>query len=184
LKDLITMRHIDWMAKITLATGLIVAYGYVLEVFYAWYSGNPNEWDMTFNRRFTGPYAWAYALLIVCNIIAPQFLWVPKLRTNLNFLWVICQFVGVGMWLERFVIIPMSLTAEYLPAMNKMYYPTVWDFCMFGGTIGFFIMLMFLFIRFLPVINLFEMKDLLYKMTGHKSHGDEHGSAELATEGA
>jgi len=184
LKDLITMRHIDWMAKITLATGLIVAYGYVLEVFYAWYSGNPNEWDMTFNRRFSGPYAWAYALLIVCNIIAPQFLWVPKLRTNLNFLWVICQFVGVGMWLERFVIIPMSLTAEYLPAMNKMYYPTVWDFAMFGGTIGFFIFLMFLFIRFLPVINLFEMKDLLYKMTGHKSHGDEHGAAELATEGA
>jgi len=169
LENLVTMRHIDWMAKITLATGLIVFYGYFLESFFAWYSGNPNEWDMTFNRRYTGPYAWAYVMLIVCNCIAPQFFWVPKLRQNLNFVWVICQFVSLGMWLERFVIIPMSLTAEYLPSMNKMYYPTFWDFAMFGGTIGLFLFLMFLFLRFLPIINIFEMKDLLYKITGHEN---------------
>jgi molybdopterin-containing oxidoreductase family membrane subunit len=170
LDHLITMRHIDWMAKITLATGLIVAYGYSLEVFYAWYSGNPNEWDNTVNRRFSGPYEWAYIMLIVCNVIAPQFFWSPKVRQNLTFVWIICQFVGLGMWLERFVIIPMSLTAEYLPSMNKMYYPTVWDFYMFGGTIGFFLMMMFLFIRFLPMINIFEIKDLWFKMGGETHH--------------
>lgn len=177
LKDLVTMRHIDWMAKITLATGMIVFYGYILEFFYAWYSGNPNEWDMTWNRRMNGPYSWAYWLLIFCNGIAPQAFWHPKLRQNLGFVWVVCQFVSLGMWLERFVIIPMSLTAEYLPAQNKMYYPTVWDFCMFGGTIGFFIFLMFLFMRFMPIINIFEMKDLLFKLL----HGEKAHAARVAT---
>lgn len=172
LKDLITMRHIDWMAKITLATGLIVFYGYILEAFFAWYSASPFEWDMTYNRRFTGPYAWAYWALIFCNGIAPQVFWLPKVRQNLVFVWIVCQFVSIGMWLERFVIIPMSLTANYLPSSNKMYYPTFWDFAMFGGTIGFFIFLMFLFMRFLPIINIFEMKDLLYKLNHKHSAPD------------
>jgi molybdopterin-containing oxidoreductase family membrane subunit len=168
LKDLITMRHIDWMAKITLATGLIVAYGYMLESFFAWYSANPYEWDMTMYRRYTGPYSWAYISLIVCNILAPQIFWWQKARQNLVVVWIVCQFVSVGMWLERFVIIPMSLTANYVPSANRMYFPTFWDFLMFGGTIGFFMFLMLLFIRFMPIINIFEMKDLLYRMTGHK----------------
>jgi molybdopterin-containing oxidoreductase family membrane subunit len=167
LRHLITMRHIDWMAKITLATGLIVAYGYMLEAFFAWYSSNPYEWDMTMYRRFTGPYSWAYIALIICNIIAPQVFWSQKMRQNLIVVWIICQFVSVGMWLERFVIIPMSLTANYLPSANRMYFPTIWDFAMFGGTIGLFMFLMMLFIRFMPIINIFEMKDLLYKMMGH-----------------
>ncbi len=166
LKDLITMRHIDWMAKITLATGLIVAYGYVLEAFFAWYSANPYEWDMTYLRRFTGPYSWAYWSLIFCNIVAPQIFWFPSMRRNLVVVWITCQFVSIGMWLERFVIIPMSLTANYLPSANKMYYPTFWDFAMFAGTIGLFMFLMMLFIRFMPIINIFEMKDLLYKLKG------------------
>ena len=164
LKDYITDRHIDWMCKITLATGLIVSYGYALEIFYAWYSGSPYEWDMTFNRRFTGPYSAYYWALILCNFIVPQLFWFPQCRRNLTVVMIVCQFVSVGMWLERFVIIPMSLTANYLPASNKMYYPTIWDIGMFVGTIGFFTMLMFLFIRFLPIINIFEMKDLLYKI--------------------
>jgi molybdopterin-containing oxidoreductase family membrane subunit len=168
LEHLITMRHIDWMAKITLATGLIVAYGYTLELFYAWYSGNPHEWDMTLLRRLSGPYSWAYWSLITCNVIAPQAFWIPWCRRNLVVVMIVCQFVSVGMWLERFVIIPMSLTANYLPSANRMYYPTAWDFGMFAGTIGFFIMLMFLFIRFMPVINIFEVKDLLYKLLGHR----------------
>ncbi|HSI71933.1 MAG TPA: NrfD/PsrC family molybdoenzyme membrane anchor subunit [Fimbriimonas sp.] len=168
LKDLITMRHIDWMAKITLATGLIVAYGYMLESFFAWYSANPYEWDMTMYRRYTGPYSWAYISLIVCNIIAPQIFWWQKARQNLLTVWIVCQFVSVGMWLERFVIIPMSLTANYVPSANRMYFPTIWDFLMFGGTIGFFMFLMLLFIRFMPIINIFEMKDLLHRMMGHK----------------
>ncbi len=174
LEDYITARHIDWMCKITLATGLIVFYGYILEIFYAWYSASPFEWDMTFNRRFTGPYAWAYWALIFCNGIAPQAFWIPWCRRNLTVVMLICQFVSIGMWLERFVIIPMSLTANFLPASNKMYYPTFWDFAMFGGTIGFFIFLMFLFVRFLPIINIFEMKDLLYKIqTWAKKHDSE-----------
>lgn len=181
LKDLITLRHIDWMAKITLATGLIVFYGYILEIFYAWYSANPFEWDMTMNRRFTGPYAWAYWGLILCNGIAPQIFWWNKARQNLVLVWIICQFVSVGMWLERFVIIPMSLTANYLPAANKMYYPTVWDFGMFIGTIGLFLFLMFLFMRFLPIINIFEMKDLLYKIMGHKGSTVTEGTASAPT---
>jgi hypothetical protein len=167
LQDLITMRHIDWMAKITLATGLIVSYGYFLEIWFAWYSANPYEIDMTWNRRFSGPYAWAYGLLWVCNFVVPQLFWSQKLRNNLLVVFIVCQFVSLGMWLERFVIIPMSLTANYLPSANRMYYPTFWDFAMFAGTIGLFLFLMFLFLRFLPIINIFEMKDLLYKIRGH-----------------
>jgi molybdopterin-containing oxidoreductase family membrane subunit len=109
-------------------------------------------------------------MLIICNIVAPQLFWSPKLRQNLVVVWIVCQFVSLGMWLERFFIIPMSLTANYLPSANRMYYPTFWDFAMFAGTIGFFMFLMMLFIRFLPIINIFEMKDLLHKIkTGHKS---------------
>lgn len=166
LQNLITIRHIDWMAKITLATGLIVAYGYVLEAFFGWYSQNPYEWDVTFYRRFTGPYAWAYWMLILCNVMIPQLFWSPKVRQNIYLVWGISQFVSLGMWLERFVIIPMGLTANYLPSANRMYYPTIWDFAMFAGTIGFFMFLMMLFIRFMPIINIFEMKDLLYKLKG------------------
>ncbi len=168
LEDLITMWHIDWMAKITLATGLIVAYGYSLQLFYGFYSGNPNDLDYILLRCFTGPYSWAYCMLILCNVVAPQAFWIPWCRRNLVVVMIVCQFVGMGMWLERFYIIPMSLTANYLPSANRMYYPTIWDFCMYFGTVGFFIMMMFLFIRFLPVITVFEMKDLLYKLLGHK----------------
>ncbi len=164
LKDLITDRHLDWMAKITLATGLIVAYGYMLEVFYAWYSANPYEFELLVYRRFTGPYAWAYWMLIACNVVIPQMFWAPVFRRNIFSLLFVSSAVTVGMWLERFVIIPMSLMNSYIPSANQPYYPTVWDFAMFGGTIGFFIMMMFLFIRFMPVINIFEMKVLLHDL--------------------
>jgi molybdopterin-containing oxidoreductase family membrane subunit len=163
LKDLITMRHIDWMAKIMLATGLIVFYGYILEAFYAWYSGNVYELSLL-QWRFNGPYAPAYWLLIFFNGIVPQILWSPKWRQNLPCVWMVSMAVTIGMWLERFVIIPVSLTRNYLPSSDRMYLPTVWDFAMFFGTIGLFITLMFLFIRFAPIINIFEMKDLLHKM--------------------
>jgi Ni/Fe-hydrogenase subunit HybB-like protein len=165
LKDLITMRHIDWMAKIMLATGLIVFYGYILELFYGWYSGEKVELTLL-QWRFNGPYAWAYWMLILCNGIIPQLMWSPKMRKNLVVVWVVAFFVNIGMWLERFVIIPMSLMKNYLPSSDKMYYPTVYDFSMFFGTIGLFLFLMFLFIRFLPVINIFEVKDLWLKIAG------------------
>ncbi|MBC8063746.1 MAG: polysulfide reductase NrfD [Chlorobia bacterium] len=162
LKDMITMKHIDWMCKIMLATGLIVFYGYFLEVFYAYYSANPAEISLA-EWRFYGPYSPAYWALIICNGIIPQLLWVPKFRRNLPLVFIVCLFISVGMWLERFVIIPMSLMKNYLPASDRFYYPTIVDFTMFFGTIGLFFFMMWLFIRFLPVINMFEMKDLLFK---------------------
>jgi Ni/Fe-hydrogenase subunit HybB-like protein len=91
-------------------------------------------------------------------------MWHPKLRRNLPVVWIVCVSVSVGMWLERFVIIPMSLMRNYLPSSDYHYYPTFWDYAMFAGTIGFFFFMMWLFIRFLPVINMFEIKDLLHKM--------------------
>jgi molybdopterin-containing oxidoreductase family membrane subunit len=179
LEHLITMKHMDWMAKIMLATGLIVAYGYLSEVFYAYYSGS--EWEIhLIENRMTGPYFILFWLLWICNILIPNiFLWVPKWRRNLGILMFVSIAISVGMWLERFVIIPMSLHHDYLPSSWGMYYPTKWDFMMFGGTIGFFFFMMFLFIRFVPAINIFEMKDLLHRLQhekGHAKHEEVHTS--------
>lgn len=173
LEDLITEKHLDWMAKIMLTTGLIVFYGYLCEVFFAWYSGV--IWEMAIiQNRFTGPYAWAFWSLWFCNGLAPQILWSPKMRANKLVLFTVCQLVSIGMWLERFVIIPVSLHRDYLPSSWGMYYPTIWDFAFFAGTIGFFIFLMFMFMRFLPVINIFEMKDLVFKKSHDHSHDHDH----------
>jgi hypothetical protein len=176
LKDMITMRHIDWMCKIMLATGLIVFYGYILEVFYGFYSANPAELALI-DWRFSGPYSWAYWMLIACNGIIPQVLWAPKARRHLPTVFIVCLAISVGMWLERFVIIPMSLMRNYLPAADRMYYPTVVDFLMFFGTIGLFFFMMWLFIRFLPVINIFEMKELLFKQNKGKAKEQEKEEA-------
>lgn len=171
-KEFITMRHIDWMAKIMLATGLIVFYGYILEAFYGWFAATKAESALLW-WRFSGNYAWAYWSLILTNCIIPQILWSPKARRNLVVVWLVSMSVTIGMWLERFVIIPMSLMRNYLPSSDKPYYPTIWDFGMFAGTIGFFFLLMFLFIRFLPVINIFEMKDLFVRLGGGKTATSE-----------
>ncbi len=166
LKDLITMRHIDWMCKIMLATGLIVSYGYMTEAFYAWYSGNPYEWFMMKNRMM-GPYWPFYWSLILCNGLVPQLLWFPKWRANLPMVFGICIVISIGMWLERFIIVVTSLVRDSLPSSWGMYYPTFWDYATFAGTLGFFTFMMFLFVRFVPMINAFEMKDLLYKFQGN-----------------
>ena len=171
LDHLITDLHIDWMCKIMLATGLIVFYGYLMEVFYAFYSGNQYEITMAMNR-FYGPYAPLFYALYLLNGIIPQLLWSPKNRRNMTVVFLVAQGVSVGMWLERFVIIPMSLHRDYVPSSWGMYIPTMWDFMMFFGTIGFFVMMMFLFIRFLPFINIFEVKELYLRMR-HESH-DKH----------
>ncbi len=173
LKDFITDKHIDWMAKVMLATGLIVFYGYILEVFFGWYSGNTYEIAMIKNRM-TGPYAPFYWSLITCNGIVPQLLWIPKVRRCYPAIFVISQFVTIGMWLERFIIIPVSLHRDFLPSSWGMYIPSFWDIAMFVGTIGFFIMMMFLFVRFLPMINIFEMKELWQRQqqAEHADHAD------------
>ncbi|HEV7744605.1 MAG TPA: NrfD/PsrC family molybdoenzyme membrane anchor subunit [Pyrinomonadaceae bacterium] len=160
LEGFITMRHMHNMAKVMLATGLIVGYGYMIEAFFGWYSGNKFERYMIWNRMH-GPYAYYYWALILCNIITPQFLWIKKVRSNLLVLWLISIVVSIGMWLERFVIVITSLHRDFLPSSWGMYQPSMWDWTMFVGTIGFFFTLLFLFIRFLPMISIFEMRTIL-----------------------
>jgi len=160
LGDFITMRHIDNMAKVMLGTGLIVAYGYLMEIFIAWYGGNEYEVFMVKNRML-GPYAPAYWSLILCNVAIPQLLWSPKIRRNVRLLLAIALIVNVGMWLERFIIVVTSLHRDYLPANWNMYVPTFWDWATYGGTIGLFVLLLFLFVRFMPVISIFEMRTLV-----------------------
>mgnify|MGYP001028991202 CR=1 FL=1 len=165
LGDFITMRHLDNMGKMLLATGLIVSYGYLMELFMAWYSGSPYEKYMMFNRLH-GPYKPLYYLLILCNVLAPQLLWSARVRGSQVALWLISLVVSLGMWLERFVIVVMSLHRDFLPSSWGMYYPTKFDWSMFLGTIGFFLTLMFLFIRFLPMISIFEMRTIVPQPAG------------------
>ena len=160
LEDFITMRHLDNMGKVMLATGLIVGYGYMMEAFTAFYSGNPYERFMILNRM-TGPYAVMYWLLICCNIVTPQFLWFRKVRAKVGALFAIAMVVNLGMWLERFVIVVTSLHRDFLPSSWGLYYPTRWDIFTFVGTIGLFLFLVFLFIRYLPLISIFEMRTLV-----------------------
>ncbi len=160
LEDFITMRHLGNMAKVMLATGLIVAYGYMMETFMAFYSGNPFDRFLIINRM-TGPYAFFYWMLIACNIVIPQIMWLRSVRNNVAILFVISLIVNVGMWLERFVIVVISLHRDFLPSSWGMYYPTRWDWATYVGTIGLFLTLLFLFIRFLPVISIYEMRSLV-----------------------
>jgi Ni/Fe-hydrogenase subunit HybB-like protein len=162
LEDFITMRHLDNMAKILLATGLIVCYGYMMETFMAWYSGSAYETFMIQNRM-TGPYAPYYWALIFCNGVVPQLLWSTRMRANVIVLFVISLVVSVGMWLERYIIVVTSLHRDYLPSSWGTYSGTVWDWATYVGTIGLFLALLFLFIRFLPMISIFEMRTLLPK---------------------
>jgi molybdopterin-containing oxidoreductase family membrane subunit len=160
LEDFITMTHLENMAKVMLATGLVVGYGYMTEAFMAWYSANPYERFMIWNRM-TGPYWYMYAALILCNVVAINTLWVKNLRTSVPYLFFISFVVSVGMWLERYVIIVTSLHRDFMPSSWGLYAGTAYDWSAFIGTIGLFLTLFFLFIRFLPVISIFEMRTIL-----------------------
>src|SRR5438105_347066 len=160
LEDFITMRHLQNMAKVMLVTGLIVAYGYGTEAFIAWYSGDKYEGFVPMNRMF-GPYAFYYWLLITCNVIIPQALWMKRVRTNVPLLFVSALICTGGMLPWRFVIIVLSLSRDFLPSSWGRYAPTFWDWSTFLGTIGLFVTLLFLFLRFLPMISIFEIRTLL-----------------------
>jgi molybdopterin-containing oxidoreductase family membrane subunit len=160
LEDFITTRHLQNMAKVMLATGLIVAYGYLMEAFVAWYSGSEYEEFMLLNR-LRGPYAPYYYALISLNVLVPQVLWFRKARKSVLILFLVAMAVNVGMWLERYIIIVVSLHRDYLPSSWGMYSGTFWDWSMFIGTIGLFLFLLFLFLRFLPMISIFEMRTLV-----------------------
>jgi Ni/Fe-hydrogenase subunit HybB-like protein len=160
LEDFVTMKHLENMGKVLLATSLIVTYGYAMEAFMAWYSGSSYERFMAWNRMF-GPYGWTYWVLLFCNLITPQLMWFHRFRSSVGWLFAVSLVVGVGMWLERFVIVVTSLHRDFLPSSWGMYSPTGWDWATFIGTLGLFLTLFFLFIRFLPAISIFEMRSLL-----------------------
>ncbi len=160
LEAYVTDRHLDYMAKIMLATGLIVFYGYMMELFFAYYSGSEYEGFMMKNR-ITGPYWWSYVALIFCNGLVPQLLWWKKIRTAPMMLLTVSIVVNIGMWLERFVIIVTSLHRDFLPSSWAMYSPTIWEIGLYIGTIGLFVWLMYFFIRVMPMISMFEIKHLI-----------------------
>ena len=160
LKDFITDRHLENCAKFMLATGLIVAYGYIMEAFINWYSGNPYEWNMLMNR-LTGTYRWEYFFLIAINIFFVNILWWPKVRKSPVALFFVSVVILVAMWLERFVIVVISLQKDFVVSSWGEYVPTKWDWMTYIGTLGFFFFAFLLFIRVLPMISIFEMRDLL-----------------------
>jgi len=160
LQDFITMRHLRNMAKVMLATGLIVAYGYMMEAFTAWYSGSEYEQFMILNRM-TGPYAPVFWALIICNVVVPQFLWFERFQSKVGALFVIAIVVNIGMWLERFIIVVTSLHRDFLPSSWGMYAGTFWDWSIYFGSIGLFFTLMFIFLRIMPAISIFEMRTLV-----------------------
>jgi len=169
LEDFITLHHLDLMAKVMLATGLIVLYGYASEVFYGLvYSGSEHETFMMWNR-ITGPYGWSYIALLLCNGVALQFLWSKRVRTSAVPLFILSIIVNIGMWLERFVIVVTSLTRDYLPSSWGHYTPTLYDWAAYVGSIGLFFFMVCLFVRYLPMINIFEMRHL-NRHIRHESH--------------
>ena len=161
LENLVTERHIDNMGKVMLGTGGIVAYGYGMEVFMSWYSASHWEFFMMWNRMF-GPMGWSYGILILCNIAIPlTTLWVRKWRTNIAFMFVLSLIVNTGMWFERFVIVVTSLYRDFLPSSWGTYRATKWDYATYIGTLGLFTCLFLLFVRFLPMIPMNEIKMML-----------------------
>ena len=165
-EDFITMRHLENMAKVMLATGLIVAYGYFFEFFMSLYSGQKFDVFLV-QQRLHGPYSHYYYALILCNILTPQLLWIRRVRTNVTALFLMSIVVNIGMWLERFVIVVISLTRDFMPSAWGRYSPTVWDWATFIGTLGLFTTLIFLFVRVLPAISIAEMRELV-------AHTEEH----------
>ncbi len=163
LHDFITLRHLRHMGEVMLATGMIVAYGYLMETFSAWYGNTPYEKYMIANRMF-GPYGWVFWLLMLFNVLAPQALWSRRVRENVPALFILSLCVLLGMWLERFVIVIVSLHRDFMPSAWGMYAPTIWDWGALTGALGFFIACMFLFIRFLPMISIFELRGLVAKV--------------------
>jgi Ni/Fe-hydrogenase subunit HybB-like protein len=160
LEDMITIRHIDNMGKVMLATGGIVAYGYGMEVFMAWYSASHWEFFMMWNRMF-GPMGWSYWVLITCNIALPQLMWLRSFRTSPLKMFVMSFIVNTGMWFERFVIVVTSLYRDFLPSSWGTYKATRWDYATFIGTMGLFTTLFLLFVRFLPMIPMSEIRMML-----------------------
>jgi molybdopterin-containing oxidoreductase family membrane subunit len=160
LHNLITERHLNNCAKLMLATGLVLAYAYAIEPFTAWYSGNTYEMAVVHNRA-VGPVAWSYWAVLSCNVFIPQLLWFHKFRVNPKPLFAISLVVLIGMWLERYMIIISSLDRDFVPSSWSNFIATGWDNATFYGSVGFFIVLFLLFVRFLPMISMSEVRELI-----------------------
>ncbi len=165
LEDFITMYHLDKITKIMLVTGMMVGYAYSCEFFIAWYSGNGYETFAFINRAF-GPYWWAYWIMIACNVVVPQIFWFKKYRSSIPVLFVASLLVNVGMWFERFVIV-ITLTRDFLPSSWDSYTPTIWDYSLFIGSFGLFFTFFLLFVKYLPMIAMSEVKAVLPQADPH-----------------
>jgi Ni/Fe-hydrogenase subunit HybB-like protein len=169
MRSLITMKHLELMNKIMLTTGSLVGYAYAMEFFIAYYSGDDYE-RFCFINRATGPYWWAYWTMISCNVISPQFFWSKRLRTSIPVMFIISIFINIGMWFERFVIIVTSLHRDFLPSSWGYFHPTIVDICIYAGTLGLFFTCFLLFIRWLPMIAIAEVKGVLPAADPHAGH--------------
>jgi molybdopterin-containing oxidoreductase family membrane subunit len=162
LHEFITQNHLEVMGKVLLATCLLTSYGYMSEQFMAWYGGDAPEQYLYYNRLIgLGQYAGITWTLFFCNVIAPQVLWMKRVRRSTFGLLAVSILVLIGMWLERYMIITTSLHRDFLPSSWGMFKPTVWDYLTFFGSIGLFVVMFLLFIRLLPMISISEMRSLL-----------------------
>jgi Ni/Fe-hydrogenase subunit HybB-like protein len=166
IEHIITMNHLDKICKVILATGLMVGYAYTIEFFIAWYSGVEYE-SFIFKARATGPYAWAYWIMFSCNVFVPQIFWWKSMRNNIMVMFIVSLLVNVGMWFERFVIIITSLSQDFLPSSWGIFKPTIWDWSTYIGTFGLFFTLFLLFIKFLPMVAIAEVKGILPEADPH-----------------
>ena len=171
LKHIITVRHLENMNMIILVTGSMVGYAYAMEFFMAWYSANSYESFAFVNRAF-GTYWWAYWIMVSCNVISPQLFWSRYMRTTPIAMWIVSIFVNIGMWFERFVITITSLSRDFLPSSWAYFSPTPVDIMMLIGSFGLFSTLFLLFLRWLPIVAIAEVKTMLPE--SHVHHDDHH----------
>ena len=177
MRSLVLMKHLELMNKIMLVTGSLVGYAYAMEFFIAWYGANDYEW-FVFKNRAGGPYAWAYWTMISCNVISPQLFWFKRFRTSIPVMFVVSIFINIGMWFERFVIIVTSLHRDFLPSSWGYFRPTLVDIFTYAGTLGLFFTAFLLFIRWIPMIAVAEVKGVLPEADPHhepEGHADGHG---------
>lgn len=179
LEHIVTMHHLDNMAKVVLLTGMIVGYAYGMEFFIAWYGGNEYEMFAFINRAF-GPYWWAYWSMVSCNVLIPQVLWFKTIRHNVAALFVLSIFVNIGMWFERYVIV-ITLSRDFLPSSWDMFYPTVWDWAALLGSFGLFFTLFSLFVRFLPMVAMAEVKSVMPESDPHYEPDETEAAKQPAT---
>jgi Ni/Fe-hydrogenase subunit HybB-like protein len=166
LEDMITMRHLSIMSKVMLATGIVVAYGYIMEAFMSFFSADRFDRYVMINRAL-GPYAVAYWCLIAFNVVIPQALWSKRVRSSVPLIFIEALLINCAMWLERFVIIITALHRDFVPSSWRMYAPTRWDWMTLFGSLGLFLTLFYLFIRFLPMISIYEMRELVTETESH-----------------